>query len=84
MVLLRPSWRDSRLSAQVRCNLRIHLIIDAAAVEAGAERFDEPPKAAATEQFLSAAGHICCSHMTMVPGAQDEAACVVQSWDFES
>jgi len=37
--------------------VRIEPVIDAAAVEAGAELFDEPPKAAATEQFLSTAGH---------------------------
>ncbi len=37
--------------------VRIERVVDAAAVEAGSELFDEPPKAPATEQFLGTAGH---------------------------
>jgi len=37
--------------------VRIERVLDAAVVEAGAELFDEPPTAAATEQFLSSPGH---------------------------
>lgn len=37
--------------------MRIERVIDAAVVEAGVELFDAPPKAAATERFLSSPGH---------------------------
>jgi ribosomal protein S18 acetylase RimI-like enzyme len=37
--------------------MRIERIIDAAAVSAAADLFDEPPLAAATERFLSEPGH---------------------------
>ncbi len=37
--------------------MRIERVIDAAVAEAGGELFDEPPKAAETEQFLSSPCH---------------------------
>ncbi len=37
--------------------MRIERLVDAAAVKAGADLFDEPPRAAATEQFLNSPGH---------------------------
>jgi len=37
--------------------VRIERLVDAAAVKAGADLFDEPPRAAATEQFLNSPGH---------------------------
>jgi len=37
--------------------VRIERVVDAAVVEAGAELFDKPPTATATEQFLSSPGH---------------------------
>jgi len=37
--------------------VRIERLVDAAAVKAGADLFDEPPRAAATEQFLNNPGH---------------------------
>ena len=37
--------------------MRIERVVDAAAVHAAAELFDDPPRAEATERFLSSAGH---------------------------
>jgi len=37
--------------------VRIERLVDAAAVKAGADLFDEPPRAAATEQFFNSPGH---------------------------
>jgi len=53
--------------------VRIERVVDEAAVEAGAELFDEPPDAAATEQFLSAAGH----HLLFAYDDDDDDAAVV-------
>jgi len=37
--------------------VRIERLVDAVAVKAGADLFDEPPRAAATEQFFNSPGH---------------------------
>jgi len=37
--------------------VQIERVVDAAAVDAARELFDEPPRAAATEHFLSSPGH---------------------------
>ncbi|MGI8523156.1 MAG: GNAT family N-acetyltransferase [Nocardioides sp.] len=55
--------------------VRIERVVDQAAIEAGAELFDEPPDASATQQFLSTAGH----HLLFAydDDADDGAAAVI-------